>query len=207
MRVARPVLAHSVVFTLVALAAGSAHARRIPAPKPPPTTIPALDEGEIPRTIAVPMPGSSLVRGRSSVLVRASLSRVREVVLDFARYPELLPHVEACKMLGLTAAGGRDVYMRVAALRGAVKMWARIEVARPSYDGGVETYRSRLVDGNVDDLSATWRVERIDDTSTRLEVEIFMRPKLPLPASVLNGENLEGARLAVTAFKARAEAK
>lgn len=203
----RLVSAHLLTLCSIGAFAGASHARVVRAPKPPPATIPAADAEDVPRTIAVPMPGTSLVRGRSTVVVRAPLDRVRATVLDFGRYAEFMPHYEACRLLGRTSGGGRDVYMRVVALRGAVKLWARIEVARPTMEAGAETYRSRLVDGNVRDLQATWRVSSVDGASTRLEVEIFLRPKLPLPASIVNDENLRGARLAVMAFKTRAEGK
>lgn len=205
---ARCVSAHLVAAAAILLGAGApAHARvvRPAAADRPPPYIPAAGADDPPRTSSVPIPGSSLVRGRSVVTVRASLARVREVILDFTRYPEFVPHYEACRLLGVTPAGGRDVYMRISAVHGVVKMWARIEVAKPVMEQGAETYRSRYVDGNIKDLQATWSVKRVEDALTELAVEVFMAPKLPLPASVVNAENVEGARLAVLAFKGRAE--
>jgi ribosome-associated toxin RatA of RatAB toxin-antitoxin module len=210
MPLARGVFAQVLAVAALAASAAPAHARLVPAPdgvKPPPAYIPAADPGDVPTTGTVPIPGSDLVRGRASVTVRAPLARVRQTILDFGHYPEFMPHYEACRDLGRTANGGRDVYMRIAAVHGVVKMWARIEVGQPAVEQGAETYRSRFVEGNVKDLQATWRVQRIDDANTRLDVEVFLHPKLPLPASVVNGENVEGAKLAVLAFKARAEGK
>jgi ribosome-associated toxin RatA of RatAB toxin-antitoxin module len=203
----RGVLAQSSLAAL-ALAAAPAHARLVAgASHPAPAYIRAADPGDAPRLSSVPIPGSSLARGRAVVDVRAPLARVREVVLDFPRYPEFVPHYEACRVLGTTASGGRDVYMRLEAVHGVVKMWARIEVAKPVVEGGAETYRSRYVDGNIRDLSATWTVRRVGEALTELSVEVFMDPALPLPASVVNGENLDGARLAALAFKGRAEGR
>ena len=206
----RGVLAHLAFISVAALGVAPAHARvvRVPPERlPPPAYIPAADPGDQPRVIAVPLPNSSLVRGRATIEVRAPLARVREVILDFTHYPEFMPHYEACRVLGTTKAGGRDVYMRIGAVHGVVKMWARIEVSKPTVEQGAETYRSRYVDGNIKDLQATWSVKRIDEGTTQLQVEVFMRPPLPLPASVVNGENMDGARQAVIAFKARAEGK
>ncbi|APR77812.1 Hypothetical protein A7982_03159 [Minicystis rosea] len=182
----------------------------VPAPpeaRPPSAYIPAADPGDEPRTSGIPIAGSSLVRGRAVVNVRAPAARVREVILDFAHYPEFMPHYETCRVLGTTKAGGHDVYMRIGAVRGVVKMWARIEVQKPTLEDGAETYRSRFIDGNIKDLQAVWSVKPIDEKTTQLVVEVFMHPKLPLPATVVNGENIEGARTAVMAFKARAEGK
>ncbi len=95
--------------------------------------------------------------------------------------------------------------MEVSALSGAVTMWARIEMQKPVVEDGVETYSSRFISGNVQDLQATWRLEKIDAQSTRLSLEVFLRPKLPLPKSLLNAENLDGSARAVAAIRARVE--
>ncbi|MFT3772119.1 MAG: SRPBCC family protein [Minicystis sp.] len=206
----RGLFAHTLPVVVLVLGIAPAHARVVPAPtegRPPPVYIPASDPGDEPRTSAVPIEGSSLVRGRAIVNVRAPLARVRDTILDFAHYPEFMPHYEVCRVLGTTQTGGRDVYMRIAAVHGVVKMWARIEVAKPTIADGVETYRSRYVDGNIKDLQATWSVKPVDDKTTQLTVEVFMNPKLPLPDALVNNENLDGARAAVLAFKARAEGK
>lgn len=206
----RRVFAHTVAVAAILVAVGPAHARVVPAPaegRPPSPYIRAADPGDEPRTSSVPIPGSPLVRGRAVVNVRAPMARVRDVILDFIHYPEFMPHYETCRVLGTTKAGGRDVYMRIGAVRGVVKMWARIEVSKPTVEDGAETYRSHFIDGNIKDLQALWSLKAIDDKTTQLVVEVFMHPRLPLPSKLVNDENVEGARMAVMAFKARAEGK
>lgn len=156
-------------------------------------------------SVAVPIGDTGFSRGRSTAIVRAPLDRVRAVVLGFARYPEFMPHYEKCRVLGVTPGGGHDVYMEVSALNGVVKMWARLEIPKPVLIEGVETYASRMLAGNVRDLQAIWRLQAIDGQQTRLSIEIFLRPKLPLPQQLLNTENLEGSARAIAAMRARIE--
>ncbi|WP_437681034.1 type II toxin-antitoxin system RatA family toxin [Sorangium sp. So ce131] len=154
---------------------------------------------------AVPIGATGFSRGRSTTVVKAPIERVRAAVLSFDRYPEFMPHYKQCRLLGRTPNGGWDVYMEVSALQGAVTMWARIEIQKPVVADGVETYTSRFVSGNVRDLQATWRLEKIDARTTRLSLEVFLRPKLPLPKRLVNAENLEGSSSAIAAMRARLE--
>ncbi|WP_437941134.1 type II toxin-antitoxin system RatA family toxin [Sorangium sp. So ce341] len=165
---------------------------------------PAPDAAGI-ASVAVPIGTTGFSRGRSTAVVKAPLERVRATVLSFERYPEFMPHYKKCRVLGRTPAGGWDIYMEVSALQGAVTMWARIEIQKPVLVDGVETYASRFVAGNVKDLQATWQLEKIDARTTRVSLEVFLRPKLPLPKSLLNAENLDGSARAVAAVRARAE--
>ncbi|WP_437878200.1 type II toxin-antitoxin system RatA family toxin [Sorangium sp. So ce513] len=156
-------------------------------------------------SVAVPIGGTGFSRGRSTAVIKAPIERVRATVLAFERYPDFMPHYKKCRVLGRTPSGGWDVYMEVSALHGAVSMWARIEMQRAVAADGAETYSSRFVSGNVQDLQATWRLEKVDDQSTRLSLDVFLRPKLPLPKSLLNAENLEGSARAIAAIRARVE--
>lgn len=156
-------------------------------------------------TVSVPIEGTELVRGRSTVVVDAPIDRVRDAVLDFTHYPEFMPHYSGCKVLGRTATGARDLYMEIAALHGALKMWARVELPKPTIADGVETFETKFIEGNVRDFKAIWRLARVDDTHTRLSLEVFLQPKIPLPVDLLNEENISGSTKGVTAMRARAE--
>ncbi|WP_437736932.1 type II toxin-antitoxin system RatA family toxin [Sorangium sp. So ce1335] len=166
---------------------------------------PAADRAGV-TSVAVPIGSTGFSRGRSTAVVKAPIERVRATVLSFERYPEFMPHYKKCRVLGRTPSGGWDVYMEVSALHGAVTLWARLEIQKAAAAAdGVETYSSRFVSGNVQDLQATWRLEKIDDDTTRLSLDIFLRPKLPLPKSLLNAENLDGSARAIVAVRARIE--
>ncbi|MEJ7730555.1 MAG: SRPBCC family protein [Polyangiaceae bacterium] len=195
--------------------AAGAVAEEMPAPEAPPSepTATYQDPSGVQGT-GLPIANSDLVRGSATVVVDAPLPKVRETVLGFADYAEFMPHYQKSKLLGRTPAGARDIYMEIAAMHGAVKMWARLEVtvkrdgngpSTPSSEGGVETVHMRSVEGNVKELSGTWRMEADGADKTKLTLEVFLSPSLPLPSSVLNAENVKGAVKGVVAMKKRAE--
>ncbi len=150
--------------------------------------------------------GSDIVRGRSRVLVKAPIAAVRAAVLDFDHYAEFMPHYRTSRVLGLSDDGGRQVYMQVAALHGALKMGARIKMPPPTTADGVETHESQFISGNVNDFKAIWRLEELDEKRTALTLEVLLDPTLPLPVSLVNDENIDGAVKGVAAMRDRIEA-
>ncbi|MRG90665.1 SRPBCC family protein [Polyangium spumosum] len=157
--------------------------------------------------MAVPIPGSSLVRGRAKVIVSAPIDAVRARVLAFGEYARFMPHYSRSKVLGRTKSGEREVYMEVTALHGAARFWARMAVKKARDAAGVETYDVAMLEGNVKDFRAVWRLRSIDAGHTELELEVFLLPRLPLPASLLNAENLKGASKGVVAMRSFVEGK
>jgi len=139
------------------------------------------------------------------VLVDAPLSKVRKAVLGFRHYPKFMPHYQQARTLGKKPNGDREIYMQVAALNGAVKMWARLELAKTTPENGVELYTTKFVEGNVDEFSAIWRLEKVSATQTKLTLNVFLEPSLPLPDKLLNEENVQGAEQGVAAMAERAE--
>ncbi|UQA56409.1 SRPBCC family protein [Polyangium aurulentum] len=162
---------------------------------------PAVD----PVAEAVPIQGSDLVRGKAKIVVHAPMHLVRQRILAFNEYAEFMPHYNRSKDLGRGKNGSRNVYMEVYALRGAARMWARMSVAKAQWSNGVQTYDVSFIEGNVRDFHATWRMRQVDPAHTELELEVFLQPKLPLPASLLNRENMEGAVKGVVAMRNRIE--
>jgi ribosome-associated toxin RatA of RatAB toxin-antitoxin module len=181
-------------------------ASRLPDPLGPSSdTAPAAQGEAEAQPVSVPIEGSDLVRGRSTVTVSAPIAKVREAVLDFAHYAEFMPHYSNCRVLGRTPTGAREVYMEITALHGAVKMWTRVELPKATTIEGVETWETRFIEGNVEDFKAIWRLRRVDDTHTELSLEVFLKPKIPLPTDLLNEENLSGSTKGVLAMRAHAE--
>src|SRR5262249_37066484 len=112
----RTMMVLGVLCTLGAAAPADAHAiRRTPEEQPPPVVFYASNN-TAPRTVGVPIPGTSLVRGKSTLTIDAPLEKVRDTVLDFGHYADFMPHYRKCKILGRTASGGREVYMEVSAI-------------------------------------------------------------------------------------------
>jgi len=156
-----------------------------------------------PVTEGLPIEGSNLVQGRSTVVVDAPLDKVKSTVLEYGDYAEFMPHYTASKVLGKRGAV-YEVYMQVEALHGAVRMWARLEMT-PKKDGKAERLQSRFVEGNVKDFRATWHIEPIDAEHTKLTLDVFLNPTLPLPKKVIDGENTKGAEKGVLAMRSRIE--
>jgi ribosome-associated toxin RatA of RatAB toxin-antitoxin module len=170
---------------------------------PAPRAAPREDDA---RPEPVPIAGSDFVRGRTTVIVRAPLPKVREAVLDFPHYAEFMPHYRTSRVLGRGADGAREIYMEVEALNGMVRMWAQIEMPKPTTEGGVEAHESRFVKGNVREFKAIWRLKKIDEATTELSLEVFLEPQIPLPTGLVNDENLKGSARGVAAMRAHAEA-
>lgn len=154
---------------------------------------------------SVPIAGTDLVRGRSAVLVEAPIAVVRKTVLDYASYEEFMPHYAASRVLGRTTGGGHQVYMKWVALHGAMKMWARFDMSAAQKKGDQETYRSKLVEGNVKAAVAIWRMSPVGDSRTKLSLEVFLQPRVLLPSTLLNDENIGGAAKGVAAMRDRCE--
>lgn len=158
-----------------------------------------------PTELAVPISGTDLVRGRSTLIVEAPIAVVRQTVLDYGSYADFMPHYAASRVLGRTSDGGHKVYMKWVALHGAMKMWARFDMSGAQKRGDVETYKSKLVEGNVRAANAIWRISPVGENRTKLSLEVFLQPRVPMPSTVLNGENTRGATKGVIAMRDRCE--
>lgn len=157
-----------------------------------------------PTTVAVPVAGTDLVRGRSTVIVNAPIDVVRKTVIDFGKYADFMPHYSAARVLRRKKDGTREVYMQWAALHGAIKLHARVEMV-PRHDGDTEVWQSRYIDGNVDEAQASWTLTTLSPDRTKLTLDAFLLPKLPMPSSLLNSENTSGAEKGVVAMRKRCE--
>jgi ribosome-associated toxin RatA of RatAB toxin-antitoxin module len=154
---------------------------------------------------SIPIAGSELVRGRSAVIVEAPLDVVRKTVLDYGSYTEFMPHYAGSRMLGRTPNGGHQVYMKWVALHGAMTMWARFDMSPAQKKGKQETYRSKLIKGNVKAAVAIWRMSPISEKRTKLSLEVFLQPRVPVPDALLNDENVSGAMKGVKAMRKQCE--
>ena len=136
-----------------------------------------------------------------------AISKVREVVQKYNDYAKFMPHYLGSHVVDRDAQTAK-VYMQVEALSGAYKMDAQIRMPnKPNVENGWETIESTFEGGSVQDFKAIWRLKSIDDDHTFLSLEVFLAPKLPIPmpASVMNKENLKGAFNGVNAMRDRAE--
>ncbi len=165
----------------------------------------APDPAEEPVVASTPVPGSDIVRARATVLVRAPMARVREVLFDCPHYAEFLKSYHACTDEGVSPRGGHLWRMDLEELGGLIKLWVRAEIGPPTTTDGVERYEGRYLAGNVGAFASAWKLEPAGD-ATRLTLESHLDPKLPLPSSLINSGSLGGIKAAILAIKHRAEA-
>jgi ribosome-associated toxin RatA of RatAB toxin-antitoxin module len=154
---------------------------------------------------SVPVAGSDIVGTNATVLVRAPVARLRDVLYDCARYPEFLSSYKSCTDLGPGAHGGRVVRMEMEELGGMIKLWLKVEITKLDGPDGVEVHEQRLLDGNIKSYHSIWRLAPVERGFTRLTIESHLDPKLPLPAALINGGSVDGIRQAILAIKQRAE--
>jgi hypothetical protein len=54
-----------------------------------------------------------------------------------------------------------------------------------------------MIDGNVSRFEATFRLKKIDEQSTQLNLEMLIEPKLPVPAALVTRETADASDGAV----------
>lgn len=199
----------ATVITLALAVSAASNVAAGPLPSSPetdlltPAATGAAAPADLPRIESFPVRGSSIERIRATIAVNASIDRVRAVMFDYARYPEFMPLYKKASVLQTTPAGGRLVQME---LGGIVHLWMRVDISAPVYKGVTETYDGRLVAGNVKAFRPRWELEPLGDERTRVTVESFLDPDLPLvPSALVNSGARGGMHDAVLALRARIE--
>jgi|SoiMethySBSTD1v2_1073268.scaffolds.fasta_scaffold10439_6 ribosome-associated toxin RatA of RatAB toxin-antitoxin module len=152
----------------------------------------------------VQTPHSSIKAGAARVHVAAPTDAVRKIVTDYKNYPDFISKFEKAHVVG-KEGDKTDVYLQVPILKGAAKIWAVVRFDPPKNVNGEEQVSGSMVKGNVKRLDATWRIRKIDDQNTQLNLELLIVPKLPVPGSLVTGEVAYAADEAVMGSRNRAE--
>jgi hypothetical protein len=127
---------------------------------------------------------------------------------DFERYPEIIREFEQARVLRKKDAKNptTDVYVRVPILNDTVRIWSILRFDEPSRVTDNEyVVRAKLVKGNVERFDLTYRVRRIDDDDTQLDVEMLIVPRLPFPGSLITAEVARAADKTTRRFRDRVE--
>ncbi len=157
------------------------------------------------------LPESNRPAGGARTVVSASPELVKSVVLDFEHYAQYFDPDKgknpqrrwASRVVG-KSGDKTDVYLEVPILKGAAKIWAIIRFGAPQKVGDTEIVVGHMIKGNVDKLSAKWKLRRTPDNSTELQLEFLVVPKLPVPDSLLSNEARSAAFKAVSGMKGEA---
>ncbi len=149
---------------------------------------------------------SSTKAGCARVHVAATAAEVKKTISDFGNYEKFIKRFDRSRIVGREGKN-TDVYLQVPILKGAAKVWAIVRFAPIKTVGGVEVLEGHMIKGNVRRLDATWRIKKIDDENTQLNLELLIVPKLPVPGSVVTGEVAYAADTAVMGSRDRTEAR
>lgn len=157
------------------------------------------------------LPESNRPAGGARTVVTASPELVKSVVLDFEHYAHYFDPDKgknasrrwASRVVG-KSGDKTDVYLEVPILKGAAKIWAIIRFEPPQKVGDTEVVVGRMIKGNVDKLSAKWKMRRTSENTTELQLEFLVVPKLPVPDSLLSNEARSAAFKAVSGMKGEA---
>ena len=99
------------------------------------------------------------------------------------------------------------VYLQVPILKGATRIWvvAEFDPIKRTETGDVLV--ARMLKGNVKRLDARWRLSKIDDQNTKVELELLLEPDwpLPVPDSLVTQEAVNAAEEAVDGHRKAAE--
>jgi len=144
--------------------------------------------------------------GAARIHVRSPVAKVRKVVSDFRNYSKFIPNFSKAKVVGRDG-DKTDVYLQVPILEGAAKLWAVVRFEPIKTEDGEERLEGHALKGNVRRLDAKWRLMKIDDENTQLNLELLIVPKLPAPGSLVAKQAAYAADRAVTGSRNRAEKK
>jgi ribosome-associated toxin RatA of RatAB toxin-antitoxin module len=137
--------------------------------------------------------------------VQAPLATARSVATDYGHYSQF-PRFQKSRVVA-KKDGKTDVYLQLGILHGAATVWALVRFEPPVKEGNGERIEGRMVEGNVDDLRATWHLTPADDGGTVVKCELLVEPKLHLPGSVVTPELEYAADQAATSVRDRSEVK
>jgi len=152
----------------------------------------------------VKTPYADMNAGAARVNVDAPEELVRSVVLDYKNYASFMSRFEKSQIVG-RSGDKTDVYLQVPILKGAAKVWAVVRFEPIKQVDGAEVVVGHMIKGNVKRLDATWRLKKLDDSSTQVVLELLIVPDMPVPDSLVVPEVRFAAAKAVEGSRDEAE--
>lgn len=152
----------------------------------------------------VKTPYAAMDAGAARVNVDAPHELVRSVVLDYKNYAHFMSRFEKSQVVG-RSGDKTDVYLQVPILKGAAKVWAVVRFEPMKQVDGSDVLVGHMIKGNVKRLDATWRLKKLDDSSTQVSLELLIVPDLPVPDSLVVPEVRYAAAKAVEGSRDEAE--
>ncbi len=162
----------------------------------------AAGEADV-RTMQIAKEGSPISWGQAVGVIDQPIDDVLPVVVDYGNYVHFMPNFTKSKVLA--QRGNRAmVYMEVSVASGTFTLWGQLKLAETEPDGDSRIIEARLLEGNMDAFSASWRLTPVDGgAGTEVEFKIYVDPDMPLPSSVFSRENERAAGNTVRALRSR----
>ena len=152
----------------------------------------------------VKTPYATMNAGAARVNVDAPEELVRSVVVDYKNYSTFMKRFEKSVVVG-RSGDKTDVYLQVPILKGAAKVWAVVRFEPVKEVNGTDVVVGHMIKGNVKRLDATWRMKKLDDSSTQVQLELLIVPDMPVPDSLVVPEVRYAAAKAVEGSRDEAE--
>jgi ribosome-associated toxin RatA of RatAB toxin-antitoxin module len=156
-------------------------------------------EGNIESSLQ-PHAGTSVQWGRAIAVVDAPAADVMGVIQDYAGYKSFLPNFQASRVLSQRGASAL-VYMQVSILHGTGTIWAEVKLRPRQSQGATQILEGKMTKGNVHLFEAMWEVTPLDAQHSVVAFQILVDPDMPLPSSLINGENQKTARKTIHALR------
>ncbi len=155
------------------------------------------------RTAQISEAGSKISWGHAVGVIDRPIDQVLPVVVDYGNYAHFMPNFTKSKVLA--QRGNRAmVYMEVSVAAGTFTLWGQFKLSETSVDGDARLIEARLLEGNMDAFSASWRLTPIDDGArTEVDFKLYVDPDMPLPSSVFSRENERAAGNTIRALRSR----
>ena len=162
----------------------------------------AAGEADV-RTAQIAKEGSNISWGHAVAVIDQPLDEVFPVVVDYANYVHFMPNFTKSKVLA--QRGNRAmVYMEVSVASGTFTLWGQLKLSESPAEGETRVIEARLLDGNLDAFSASWRLTPVDGGSrTEVDFKFYVDPDMPLPSSVFSRENERAAGNTLRALRTR----
>ena len=154
---------------------------------------------------SAPASGTSVEWGTATAVLDYPIEQITTMLHDYGAFQDYLPHFRTSRVL--SRRGNRAlVYVQVTAMNDSITLWAQMNV-RSQEEEGVRVITADMSEGNLDHFRVRWELERVDDTHTRMRFRLLADPDLPIPSSLVTGENVKFAKKVIASIRERLAAQ
>jgi ribosome-associated toxin RatA of RatAB toxin-antitoxin module len=134
------------------------------------------------------------------MMLDAPADKVMAIIENYAGYHTFLPNFTTSRVLSQRGSSAL-VYVQLEIMNGAATIWAELKLRPKKSDGTTQVIEGTMTKGNVKLFQAQWEVTPQADGRTLVALQMIVDPDLPVPSSILTGENQKSARKAMRALR------